>query len=247
MTPSRNPGAQMRLYDRALSPFAARCRIQIYAKNLPIELVDVPTPAPADYCEQTIIGKVPALEVDGKIVHESQVICEFLEALYPEPPLVPSTPVERARVQTLARFLDLYIFAVFDPLADELNQKNRNQKALDYYLAELSSRLDQLELLIGQPFAAGVSFTLADCALVPAFFFARLLPGLGGENPFDHRPQIAAWWKQVQTHPAVKRVLEEMSDRLAVVLDQGLTMRFTPLGSRGRPPLAKAITESDPA
>ena len=67
----------MKLYSRPLSPFASRCRIQIYAKQLPVELVAVPVPNPSDYRARNPIGKVPALEVDGTIIPESMTTFEL--------------------------------------------------------------------------------------------------------------------------------------------------------------------------
>ncbi len=121
----------LKLYSRHASPFASRCRIQVYAKNLPIELVEVPAPNPEEYRALNPIGKVPALDLgDGNIIPESQVICEFLEARFPEPPLLPKDPETRARAAVLSRLADLYILPLFDPLADQLDPSTHNETAL---------------------------------------------------------------------------------------------------------------------
>ena len=67
----------MKLYDIKSSPYAARCRIQIYAKNLYVDQVEMPIGLPADYDAINPIAKVPALEVDGEIIPESSAISVF--------------------------------------------------------------------------------------------------------------------------------------------------------------------------
>jgi glutathione S-transferase len=91
----------MKLYNANLSPFAARCRIQIYAKDLPVTLAEPPGGAGTDaYRAINPTGKVPCLEVDGVVIPESEVICEFLEDRFPQPSLRPADDLEsRPRLQ----------------------------------------------------------------------------------------------------------------------------------------------------
>ena len=196
----------MRLHDRPLSPFGSRCRIQIYAKGLDVERVPVPFPNPESFLLLNPIGRVPALEVEGAVLPESQVICEYLEARFPEPPLLPRAPLDRARATLLARFADLYLL----PLVASLAETRPSGPS------ELAARIEQLDaLLAAGPYAAGDALSLADCALAPCFFFvARLAPAA-------LRPgtRVACWWETVQQHPAVARVLGEMAHAFARLAD----------------------------
>jgi glutathione S-transferase len=71
----------MKLYNLDLSPFAARCRIQIHAKGLEIPSEEPPGGLSSDeYKKINPTGKVPELELDdGTVLSESAVICEYLE------------------------------------------------------------------------------------------------------------------------------------------------------------------------
>jgi glutathione S-transferase len=51
-------------------------------------------------------GVVPALQHDGAAVVESTVICEYLDEVFPAPPLSPPTPLGRARMRAWLRFID---------------------------------------------------------------------------------------------------------------------------------------------
>ncbi len=88
----------MKLYQTDLSPFASRCRIQIYAKGIEgIECCPPPGGISSDeYKTHNPTGKMPALEVDGHVLSESEVICEYLEDRYPNWPNI-GRPSRRTR------------------------------------------------------------------------------------------------------------------------------------------------------
>lgn len=204
----------MKLFNSMLSPYSSRVRIALYAKNVPCEILTAPGgTGSAEFKALNPIGKVPALEDAGAVIVESEVICEYLEERFPTPPLMPSDPVARAHVRTLARFADLYLSPVLTPLFGQLNPKTRDAKLVAEKLAELAVKLDQLEeLLVAEPFAGGKELTLADCALCPIFFFlTRIAPALGAANPLDGRPKTARVGAAVTQHPAVAKVMGEMS------------------------------------
>ena len=56
------------------------------------------------------VGKVPAITTeDGQHLSETTVICDYLEAVYPDKPLYPADPVERAKVQQIMKVAELYL------------------------------------------------------------------------------------------------------------------------------------------
>jgi glutathione S-transferase len=59
-----------------------------------------------DYRKLNPAGVVPTLVHDGEIVTESTLICEYLDELYPDPPLLPPTPFGKARARLWAKTVD---------------------------------------------------------------------------------------------------------------------------------------------
>ena len=55
------------------------------------------------------LGKIPFLEHDDRLFFESEVICEYLEDCFPEKPLRPASPEDRAKARLITRTLDLYV------------------------------------------------------------------------------------------------------------------------------------------
>ena len=215
----------MKLYNVALSPFAARVRIQIYAKKLKVELVDPPGGLGSEsYKKLNPTGKVPALQLDdGSVLPESTVIAEYLEDRFPEPSLRPADPAARARMRLLSHFADLYFVPPLVALFGQVNPAQRNAKVVAERIEELRPRYDQLAGFLGPgPLAVGAELSLADCSLFPLFFFAtRLHPLLGDKDPTAERAPLARWWQAVRKHEAVQRVDGELAKALAASMGGG--------------------------
>lgn len=58
------------------------------------------------YLKINPLGVIPTLVHDGRPLHESSTICEYLDETYPDPPLRPDTPYERAQMRNWVRHID---------------------------------------------------------------------------------------------------------------------------------------------
>ena len=212
----------MKLYSMNLSNFATKCRLVIYEKGANVQIAEIPggNMKSAEYLKINPLGKIPTLDADGMIIPESETINEYLEEKFPNPPLLPKSPEDRARVRSFTRYHDLYLDPPIRALFAHLNPKSRDEKVVNEKLTEIQARLDQLETMLAPAggFAAG-DYSLADCALVPTtFFYTNMLPGFGAKPPLEDRPKWAAWWTKVQTRPAVGKVLGEMGAALKAMM-----------------------------
>src|SRR5213076_2054401 len=168
------------LYDADRCPYCARVRIVLAEKGIEYETVVIDLDdRPAWIYEKNATGRVPVLEEDTFVLSESAVIDEYLEERYPEPPLLPADPAERA----LARLL---IFR-FDELSKLYYGVRRGDDGARERLEAVLARLDAL--LEEQPFLTGGSFGLADVAYLPWILRARDRMDVDLE-PF---PALAEW------------------------------------------------------
>ena len=211
----------MKLYQSYLSPFASRCRIQIYAKGIgDIEYCPPPGGMSSDeFKTHNPTGKMPALEVDGHVLGESEVICEYLEDRFPTPSLRPENALDRAYVRLLSRVSDLYILDPLFEMLPHMNPKGRDQAVVDENLALLNTNLAVWEDYLirggysGGGYAVGDALTLADCAMVPALFVVvNLLPIFGTAEPLAATPKLAQYWQGIQKDESCSRVLAEMTE-----------------------------------
>lgn len=209
----------MKLYNAYLSNFASKCRIAIYEKKAPVEIATIPGGdlKSAEYLKLNPLGKTPSLDVgNGLVIPESETINEYLEDKFPNPPMLPKDPEGRAKARTITRFHDLYLEPPMRALFPQLAAAEKDTKLIGEKLGEVAGRLDQLEQMIGAPYANGAEFSLADAALVPTFFFLNaLLPLFGAKGPLEGRPKIAAWWGAVQKKESAAKVLAEQGEAMA--------------------------------
>src|SRR5690349_4223846 len=96
----------MKLYNFYASSTSYRTRIALNLKGLAYEYIPVRLDKgehlSAAYGEINPMRGVPTLEVDGVRLYQSSAIIEYLDEVYPEPPLLPKDPAARAHVRALA-------------------------------------------------------------------------------------------------------------------------------------------------
>jgi glutathione S-transferase len=179
------------VYDAARCPFCARVRIVLDEKQVPVDAVAVDlSDRPAWLYEKNPSGKVPVLEEDGWLLAESAVIDEYLNERYPEPPLLPDDPAERA----LARLL---VFRFDEHLGEPYYAFRRGEDGADERLTAALRHLDGLAAAM--PYLTGRSFGLADVAYVPWLLRLRDLLGF----PLEDHPALEEWLDRVVERPSV--------------------------------------------
>jgi glutathione S-transferase len=212
----------MKLYTADLSGYSARVRMQIYAKGIKDIVFELPEHwGLPKIRERFPIGRVPLLAINGDsdTIPESEVIAEYLEEIYPEPSLLGRTPRENAHIRTLARFGDVYILNAMFLLGRQTGALGRKTPTLvrddpfsDQLAKEFLRNLKALDRLIATDgFACMGRITLADCALVPGFFWVEtVMPRAGVDSPIPAYANVAAYWAAIQKNEYAARVLSEL-------------------------------------
>ncbi|MDZ4868225.1 MAG: maleylacetoacetate isomerase [Alphaproteobacteria bacterium] len=171
----------MKLYDYAYSSAGYRARIALNLKGLAYDrsvinlIKDGGQQHSAAYKAINPHELIPALEVDGTTLGQSLAIIEYLDETYPVPPLLPSYPVEKARVRQIA-------YAIACDMHPINNQRVRQHlKALGHSDEEILSKWYSHWIAVGfaaletqlstskmtGAFCHGDTPTLADICLVP--------------------------------------------------------------------------------
>jgi glutathione S-transferase len=201
-------------------------RLVLYAKGLTPEIIEPPgfhatVESKGDYYGVNPIGRVPALVTDdGWALPESEVICEYLEDAYPEPPTLPPDAWGRAQVRLISRLCDFYLVMAMRPLFTASGQSRRrwDRAAIDHGLAAVETALGYIEAYIGEAgYAVGEQLTWADGALLPQLMLSyEWAPALfGSENPLGKHPKLAAYWSAIAKDPIAARLLKETRDAVA--------------------------------
>lgn len=200
----------MKLYT-GIGPNPRTVRMFLAEKGIevPLEKVDLlgGENRRASYTTKNPMGQLPCLELDdGSFLSEVTAICEYLEEKQPAPPLVGTTPEERAATRMWTRRIDLNIVEplvngfryaeglplfqtrihVIPQAADDLKQIAREKLAwLDGDLA-------------GRDFLVDDRFTLADIFLFAFLDFGATV----GQGPDPQLANLGAWFERVAARPS---------------------------------------------
>jgi glutathione S-transferase len=211
----------MELYNLAHSPYAARVRILVYARDLSIQISEPPGGlGSAAFRALTVTGKVPVLAHEGRYLSESMAIIEYLEALYPDGALTPTDPWQRAQQSAMIRYLDLYFAQALFPLFQQVRANPRDQQVVDAALEKLKAELKTLQKWYQQPELTPTdAVSLVDCAVIPVLFYVVSLAPLFGEaDPLAATPELVKRWAWAQQQSAVSRVVNEMGTALKAMM-----------------------------
>lgn len=159
----------LKLCGFAVSNYYNKLKIQMLEKGVAFEeeLVWTGPPGSAVY-QRSPMGKVPFLETPQGVISESAVCAEYIEAAYPQHPLMPQDPFLAAKNREIIQYLELHIELVARELYPQAffggqvtdATKERARKLLTKGVKGLT------QLVKFSPFIAGDQFTLADCAAI---------------------------------------------------------------------------------
>ena len=208
----------LKLHNFDRSPFGWKVRIVLAEKKVPYESI-----VPENKNEDPAFAKLnpfrltPVLQLeDGRTLYESTVINEYLEEVYPDPPMLPRDPYERARVRMLEDTTDQHFYLMlrgltvsqFEYAPPYLIRKKADQ--IDHTLLEESrmkvhAHLARLDAeLKGRTWFGKDLFSLADATLAPSLTMSLKLHGI---LPDAKYPNIAAWTERITSRPSYKATI----------------------------------------
>lgn len=201
------------LHGHPLSSYFQKAAIAFYETETPFEFAMVGNlfdpEEKARFQALWPIGKMPVLEDKGRgrLVGESSIVIEYLATHEPGAArLLPKDPDEALRVRLMDRIFDAYVQTPFQRMAAYgLKLPGSGDAAIpDVVRAEISAAYRVIDReMDGRAWAAGDTFTMADCSAAPALFFANRIVPLK-----DNHPKIAAYHERLKARPSYARALE---------------------------------------
>jgi len=197
------------LYSHPFSSYCQKVLIALWENDISFTYRHLEDPGAAD--ERALLwplGRFPVLVDNGKTIVESSIIIEYIDVNYPGPVrFLPDSRDAALEVRFMDRFFDNYIMTemqkpVFEAIKAEGERKDEAmavaRKALDIAYAWLEARLK------GRTWAAGVDFSMADCAAAPSLFYADWVHHIGPMFPTlrDYRSRLLA-------RPSFARAVDE--------------------------------------
>ena len=201
------------LYHLWLSPYSRKVRVFLKEKKLDFEMrVERVWERRPEFLAMSPAGQVPVLvDEDGTVVVDSGVICEYLDEVYPEPPLIGRDAKHRAEVRRLAAWFDLNfgrevtqnlvgekmtkrVLGLGEPSSAAIRAGHHNiHHHLDYigYLADRRNWLAGEELSLADV-AAGAQLSTVDYI---------------GDVPWDQHPRAREWYARLKSRPSFRPLL----------------------------------------
>ncbi|HZN99587.1 MAG TPA: glutathione S-transferase family protein [Burkholderiales bacterium] len=198
-----------------ISNYHNKIRIALLEKGVPFEEDAGCSPSQKDeFLARSPLGKVPFLELgDGRRLAESEVIAEYLEEAYPQKPLLPEDPFERAKVRELVKFMELHLELVARRLYPQVffNRGRASEETLQAVQKDLAKGVRAFKGLVKfDPYIAGKDLTIADCAAFVHLPLISLATKLGlGRDALEEVPQVKPYLKMLGERPAFRKVNDD--------------------------------------
>ena len=198
----------MTLYYHPLASYCHKVMVALHELNLDAErkLIDLgKEEARAQLRALWPMTKFPVLRdhARGRDVPESSIIIEYIDRHYGGPArLVPADPDAALDVRLWDRVFDNYVMG---PMQENVAAHFSGVKDNSSRLATLTAAYQMINARMqGREWAVGDHFSMADCAAVPALFYACTV------SPFPQEcTHLAAYFERLMARPSVKRMLDE--------------------------------------
>lgn len=215
-------GASRRLIHHPLCPFSRKVRMILAEKDIEVTLVEEMFWMKREkFLYLNPSGKLPVLvEADNRtLVCEAYPITEYLEECFPNRPLLPSNPVERAEVRRLSNWFDFTFYNDIYPLMDERiwkrlsRQGTPDSSAIRKGLEAVRKQLITISRMTENgDWLAGSYLTLADITAAAHLSVIDFVGDIPWADP-NLAPQIEAahlWYSRIKSRRSFRALLGDV-------------------------------------
>lgn len=203
------------LFHLWLHPFSRKVRLVLSEKNLDFNLqIEKVWERRTEFLALNPAGDVPVLiEKDGTTLANSQVICEYLEEVYPEVNLLGKDPVQRSETRRLVSWFDVkFNREVTENIVGEKLMKRvlklgePHGPAIRAGHANIHYHLDYIGFLTEKrKWLAGDNFSLADIAAAAHLSSIDYI----GDVPWEEHQAAKIWFDKIKERPSFQPLLED--------------------------------------
>jgi glutathione S-transferase len=209
-------GKMRKLYHYWLSPASRQVRLCLSEKSLSFDLIlEKPWERRAEFINLNPTGDLPVLvESEGDVIAEVNPICEYLDEVYPDRPLLGRDPITRAEVRRLVGwFNQKFYHEVSVNLLEEKTFKAYygrgapSSSALRAGAINLNNHLAYISYLVERRnWLAGDRFSLADICAASHLSSIDYL----GDISWDKHPEAKDWYAKIKSRPSFRPLLHEV-------------------------------------
>ena len=198
------------LHGRTRSNYYNAVKAVLIEKGLEFEEIKEPVPPRAEFLTMSPMAKIPCLVTEHGSLTETTSIIDYLEDVYPQTPMRPSDPFERAKFNEVNRSLELYIELVARRGYGVL----RGEETSDHEKADVVVGLTQAieaipKLTSFNPWVFGDTFSYADIYGYFMLVYARHSARIHADIDLLDALGAQAWFEKIEQRESMQRVLAD--------------------------------------
>lgn len=203
----------IQLYFAKGSTFSQRTRVVLLEKGIDFTATEIDLQnKPDGFTEISRYGKVPAIKHGNTALYESAIINEYLDEVFPEPPLLPRDPAAKAIARLWIDYANTRLAPAFNKFLRSKDTQEQEQGRREFL--ELLLYIEQQglgRLSSDEPYWLGEQFSLVDISFYPWF---ERLPVLEHFRKFtlpSETPRLQKWWNVVRDRESIRAVENSVS------------------------------------
>ncbi len=211
----------LKLYGFAVSDYFNMVKHSLLEKGVEFEEITVFPDQTEDYLAKSPMGKVPCIETEHGYLCETSVILDYIEAAYPQKPLLPEGEWQRAKVREVMKIAELYIelaarkllpaMLAGAPVTEEVKTEVRT------LLTKGLNSIDRLATF--DPFVLGSSQTIADIILRYSLGIAKAAAGSVLKwDVLEGRDALKQWDEMMNKNPICQQLDADMNAQMGAFI-----------------------------
>ncbi|AFY31520.1 glutathione S-transferase family protein [Calothrix sp. PCC 7507] len=215
----------VQLYFAKASTFSQRTRVVLLEKgiNFTANEIDLQN-KPEGYTQISRYGKVPAIKHGDIILYESAIINEYLDEVFPEPPLLPRDPGTKAIARIWIDYANTRFVPAFNKFLRSPDPQEQAQGGREFLESLLYLEQEGLgKLSHDGPYWFGETLSLVDISFYPWFERLPLLEHFRKFSFPSETPRLQKWWNALSDRNSVRQVANPASfyiERFAKILGE---------------------------
>lgn len=200
--------ADITIYSSVACPYAHRSRLALLEKGVEFELIEIDLQnKPAGFTDISPYGKVPAIAHKNKQVWESAIINEYLDEVFPNPPLLPQNPLDKAQARIWIDFANTRFVTAFSTLLRSPDSETQEEARRDLYKHLEFVENQALAKLSGNgSYWFGENISLVDLSFYPWFERLPALEYYRGFKLPSEFTRLQQWQNAVSQRESVQKI-----------------------------------------
>ncbi len=202
----------IQLYFAKGSTFSQRTRVVLHEKGIDFTPVEIDLQnKPDEFTQISRYGKVPAIKHGDIEIYESAIINEYLDEVFPEPPLLPRDPGTRAIARIWIDYANTRLVPAFNKFLRGKDTQEQEQGRREFTEALLYIEQEGLGKLSDGQYFLGDKFSLVDISFYPWFERLPLLEHFRKFTLPSQTTRLQQWWNLVRDRKSIQAVANPTS------------------------------------